>query len=127
MLALQPVSTDYRGAFTSRYPFPALTDDQRAAFDANSIAFCNLMAGRVPDGRLLFAAFQNTSGGEIVIAPELKVAPTDLAEVQKAARLWLEWYAALFSEPDPAAATGSRNAWSTPFRWDRGSATASAS
>ena len=105
VLALEPVSNDYSGAFISRYSFPALTDEQRAAFDDESIAFCDLVAARVPDGRLLFAAFQTTSGGEIVIAPELQVAAADLAEVQKAARLWLEWYTTLFSEPDPSAVT----------------------
>src|SRR5947208_1989981 len=34
ILALQPMSTDYRDAFLRVYPFPALTDDQRAASDS---------------------------------------------------------------------------------------------
>ena len=58
------------------------------------------MASRVPDGRRLYAAFRSTSAGGIVIAPALQIAPADLAEVEKAARLWLQWFETLFSEPE---------------------------
>lgn len=102
MLDQQPIDGDYRDAFVRQYPFPALTDAQRAAFDADTIGFCDLMAARVPDGRLLYAALRPTSAGEIAIAPALQIAPGDLAEVEKAARLWLRWFETLFSEPDAA-------------------------
>ena len=32
--------------------------------------------------------------------PRLQIAPADLAEVEKAARLWLQWFETLFSEPE---------------------------
>jgi hypothetical protein len=102
MLEQQPVSRDYRDAFIGQYPFPALTTEQRAALDSDSRNFCEVMAAHVPDGRLLYAAFRPTSAGGIVIAPGLQIAPADLAEVEKIARLWLQWFETLFSEPEAA-------------------------
>jgi hypothetical protein len=58
------------------------------------------MAARVPDGRLLQTAFRVTNAGVIVIAPDLHIAPGDLADVREAARLWLSWFETLFSEPE---------------------------
>jgi hypothetical protein len=100
MLEQQPLSGDYRDAFIHQYPFPALTTEQRATLDDDSLSFCDLMALRVPDGRQLYAAFRSTSAGDIVIPPALHIAPADLAEVEKTARLWLQWFETLFSEPE---------------------------
>ena len=100
MLEQQPLSRDYRDAFIRQYPFPALTTEQRATLDSDSLSFFDLMASRVPDGRRLYAAFRSTSAGGIVIAPALQIAPADLAEVEKTARLWLQWFETLFSEPE---------------------------
>ena len=100
MLELQPVSRDYSDAFIRQYPFPALPAEQRATLDGDSLGFFDLMASRVPDGRQLYAAFRPTSAGGIVIAPALQIAPGDLAEVEKAARLWLQWFETLFNEPE---------------------------
>ena len=73
MLATQqPLSRDYRDAFIGQYPFPALSTEQRAALDSDSLSFFDLMAARVPDGRRLYAAFRPTSAGGIVIAPALQ-------------------------------------------------------
>ena len=96
----EAISRDYRNAFTRKYPFSRLTDEQRATLDSDSLAFIDLMAARVPDGRLLHAAFRVTNAGVIVIAPDLQVAPGDLADVREAARLWLSWCDTLFSEPE---------------------------
>ena len=68
MLELQPLSRDYRDAFIRQYPFPALTIEQRAALDRDSLSFFDLMAARVPDGRRLYAAFRSAGAGAIVIA-----------------------------------------------------------
>ena len=103
MLAQQPLSGDYRAAIIRHFPFPALTAEQRAAMDDDSRRFCDLMALRVPDGRLLAAAFRPGSTGEIVVPPVLQVAQADLAEAEKTARLWLRWFETLFSEPVDAA------------------------
>lgn len=102
MLNQQPLSRDYRDAFIRRYPFPALTTEQRAALDSDSLGFFDLMAPRVPDGRRLYAAFRSTGAGGIVIAPALQIARDDLAEVRKTAQLWLQWFERLFSEPEAA-------------------------
>jgi hypothetical protein len=105
MLAQQPIAGDYRAAIIRQFPLPALTDQQRATMDEDSRSFCDLMALRVPDARLLAAAFRPGSAGDVVVPPVLQVAPADLAEVEKAARLWLHWFDALFSEPADAAPT----------------------
>jgi hypothetical protein len=102
VLEQQPLSRDYRAAFLREYPLPALTDEQRATMDSESATFCDLMALRVPDGRRLYAAFRSPTSGAIVISPSLQIAAADMAEVEKAARLWLQWFETLFSEPDVA-------------------------
>jgi hypothetical protein len=100
MLDQQPLSRDYRNDFVRQYSFPALTSEQQATLDAGSINFAVMMAGRVPDGRRLYAAFRSAGATAIDIDPALQIAPADLAEVEKAARLWLQWIETLFSEPD---------------------------
>lgn len=105
MLEQQPLSGDYRDAFIRHYPFSALTAEQRAAFDDDSISFCDLMALRVPDGRQLYAALRPTGAGDVVVPPALQIAPADLAEVEKAARQWLRWFDTLFSGPETANPT----------------------
>jgi hypothetical protein len=102
ILNRQPMSRDYREAFIRQYPFPELTNEERAKLDGDSLSFFDLMASRVPDGRRLYAAFRSTSASGIVISPALQIAPADLAEVKKAARLWLQWFETLFSEPQAA-------------------------
>ena len=84
ILGQQPLSRDYRSAFIGQFPFPALTADQRASFDSDSLSFFDLVALRVPDGRRLYGAFRPTNDGRIVIPPALQIAPADLAEVEKA-------------------------------------------
>jgi hypothetical protein len=100
LLELQPLSLDYRDAFIRQYPFPALTIEQRDALDRDSLSFFDLMAARVPDGRRLYSAFRSVGAGAIVIAAALQIASADLAEVEKAARLWLQWFETAFSEPE---------------------------
>lgn len=96
MLAQQPLSRDYRPAFVHRYPL-LLVAEQRAELDDDSRAFLDVMAGRVPDGFLLRAAFASVP---LQIAPELAVAAADAAEVEKAATQWRQWFDTLFSEPE---------------------------
>ena len=100
MREAETISRDYRAAFIRQYPFPRLTAEQRATLDSDSLSFIDVMASRVPDGRQLHAAFSVTSAGVIVIAPELQIAPGDLADVREAARLWSTWFDTLFSEPE---------------------------
>lgn len=93
----EAISRDYRDAFVRMYPLK-LTGEQRASLDTDSLAFMDLMAARVPDGRLLHSAFRVINAGVIVIAPDLQIAPGDLADVREAARLWLIWVDQLFSQ-----------------------------
>jgi hypothetical protein len=99
MLHHQPLSSDYRPAFIREYAFPVLTTEQRASLDRDSLNFFDLMAPRLPDGRRLYDAFRSTSAG-IHIAPTLQIASADLAEVEKAAQLWMRWFETFFSEPE---------------------------
>jgi len=102
MLNQRPLSRDYRDAFIREYRFPALTAEQRAELDGDSLAFFDLMSPRVPDGRRLYAAFHSAGDGEIAISPSLQIAAADLAEVEQAAQLWSQWFETLFSEPESA-------------------------
>lgn len=103
-LGQQPLSPSsyqrYRDVLVRRFPFPPLTAEQRAALDPDSQGFFNLMATRVPDGRRLYAALKPVSGGSIVLPADWQIAAADVAEVEKAAQFWLQWYETLFSEPE---------------------------
>ncbi|HEY0761667.1 MAG TPA: hypothetical protein VGD61_04770 [Pyrinomonadaceae bacterium] len=94
-----PKRPTYRDAFIRQYSLPVLNDEQREGLDRESLAFCDLMGARVPDGRRLYEAFRSTTPGEIVIDPALEIDESDVAEVEKAARLWLQWFETFFSEP----------------------------
>ncbi len=93
------LSRDYREAFIRQYPFSELTTEQRATLDGDSLSYFDLMASRVPDGRRLYAEFNATGAGGLVIKPTLQIAQADVAEVKEAARLWMQWLETLFSEP----------------------------
>jgi hypothetical protein len=103
LLDQQPLSPEararYRGAFIREFAFQPLTGEQRERLDRDSLAYVDLMIGRVPDARRLATAFRPATGGEIIISPTLQIASADQAEVEKAARLWLQWFDTLFSEP----------------------------
>ena len=103
VLAQQVLSRNYRDVFTSRYPFPPLTTEERAALDDDSQSFFALMAPRVPDGRLLYAALsaalRPVGGGSGALPSGLPIEQADRANVQMAAQTWLHWYDTLISEP----------------------------
>src|SRR5437762_7268434 len=104
LLDQQPLPPDtratYRNAFIREFSFQPLIAEQRERLDRESLAFFDLMVARVPDGRRLYAALRSTTPGEIVIALALEIAESDVAEVEKAARLWLQWFETFFSEPE---------------------------
>lgn len=107
ILEQQPLTRSYRSLFVARFPMPALTAAQRAALDAGSLDFFDLVGPRVPDGRTLYAALRPPDGGRVQLPPGLEIAGPDVAEVEKAVELWLDWFASFFSEPPTGAA-----AWS---------------
>lgn len=104
LLAQQPTSRSYRDSFVARFRFTPLGEAERALLDDESLAFFDLVAPRVPDGRKLYAALSAPGGA---LPAELGVGPGDIAEVQAAAEAWRRWYETLFSEPGAAP-----SAWS---------------
>jgi hypothetical protein len=111
LLDQQALSLSYRDLFKSKYPFPPLTEAERSALDADSRSFLDLVAPRVPDGRLLYAAMsaalRPAGDGAGALPPNLPIAAADVAEVLLAAQAWLRWVETLVSEP----AGGGNPAW----------------
>lgn len=112
MLDQQPLSRSYRDLFKSKYPFPLLTDVQRAGLDPDSRSFIDLVAPRVPDGRLLYAAIsaalRPSGGGAGKLPNDLAIDAADVAEVLLTAQAWLQWVESLISDPG-----GANAAWLT--------------
>ncbi len=98
ILETQPVSQSYRDDFIKQFGFQGSADSLNQ-LDADSISFIQLMSGRVPDGRLLYASLTIDGTGSIKIPKGLNVAPGDTAEVEQALHQWKTWYESLFSEP----------------------------
>jgi hypothetical protein len=107
LIDAQPTSKKYRSAFTQRFALAPPTDADRAALDAETLAWWLLMAGRAPDGRAIAAALRSAGGTFLPLPPELKIAKVDRAEVALAVQRWLAEQDALFSEP----ASEASDAW----------------
>lgn len=103
LLEAQAMSRSYRAEFIARHALEGPTDAERARLDAESLDYWELMAGRVPDGRLLCAAWRAADGRRLPLPAEPAVASGDRAEVSAAVDAWLAYYAELFSEPAGAA------------------------
>jgi len=99
ILGEQAVSRSYRNDFTKQFAFAA-PDGAENNLDTDSLAFVQLMSGRVPDGRTLYTSLVADGTGAIKIPKGLNVAPGDVAEVQQALQQWKAWYESLFNEPD---------------------------
>ena len=93
----------YRTALGLAFPFPPLSAGERAALDAESVLFFDLVSARVPDGRLLYAglraALRRSGGAPGTLPPELRIAPEDAPQVERAAKDFLRWYETFFDEP----------------------------
>jgi hypothetical protein len=96
LLKKQGLSRNYRDAYVRKYPVQRLTQEQRLQFDSGSIRSFGMLAGRVPNGDLLYADLRSTS-------PKLPAEPVidqvDVSAVETAAAEWIKWYESLFSEP----------------------------
>jgi hypothetical protein len=90
----------YRAKLQRKFPFAALTAEERAALDADSLRFFDLLSPRVPDGTLLYAGLRPGDA----LPPDVKIAPADVPKVSKAAKAFLQWYETLFSEPGSGTA-----------------------
>jgi hypothetical protein len=98
LLKKQPLSKPYREAYIQKYPVRALTPEQRSQMDSSSIASFDLLAGRVPNGDLLYADLRRDSS---TLPEEPAIDAVDVLLVQAVASEWLAWYEAMFSEPAP--------------------------
>jgi hypothetical protein len=99
LLDQQATSQNYRQAFIRKYALPPASSVDESELDGDSLSFLELMAGRVPDARQLYAALAPAASGVIVLPSDLKIAPGDTAEVRQALQLWRQWYETFFKEP----------------------------
>ncbi len=99
LLGAQQMSRSYRRDFIARYALEGANDSERPALDSETLDYWDLMAGRVPDGRLLASAWRAADGQRVPLPAEPAVAASDRAEVNAAIDAWLAYYDSLFSEP----------------------------
>jgi hypothetical protein len=100
LLDQQPLSRDYGPQVLAAFPFATLDDDERPQFDAESVAFVDVMGSRVPDGERLYAAF--SASRPPALPPGLTIAPSDRPAMVAAGQQWLRWVDALFTQPSTA-------------------------
>lgn len=96
LLKRRTLSKPYRDAYVQKYPVLPLTAEQRSQLDSGSARSFDLLAGRVPNGDLLYADLR---GSGATLPAEPVIDPADVPLVKAAAAEWLAWYESLFSEP----------------------------
>lgn len=74
------------------FSLQALTDKEKISLDSDTVRYMQVMANRVPDGRVL-----KTQLPAWTVPPELR------DKVEKAKDKWMTWYDALFYETDSSA------------------------
>lgn len=99
LLRLQATTKDHSELLRKAFAVPALTPEQRASLDPDTLAYVDLVAGRALDGRRLRTALGDS--GDPHLDKSLGIAAGDVAEVERACRQWLAWSESLFSEPGP--------------------------
>jgi hypothetical protein len=99
LLEALPLSRSYRDLFVQKYPVLPPTPEQRSQTDSGSVRSFEMLAGRVPNGDLLYADLRN---GNASLAG---MDSADIPLVKAAAAEWLAWYESLFSEPTAGEAT----------------------
>jgi len=109
LLDAQQTSRSYRSDFIRRYALEAPLAGERAALDAETLDYWDLMAGRVPDGRLLDASLRAGDGRRLPVPTDLEIAPQDDAEINAAVDAWVAYYDNLFSEPADAGDSWQRD------------------
>jgi hypothetical protein len=86
----------YREAYLRQYPLTMPDNATLAQLDAGTRSFLALMAGRVPDGALLYAALKTSvAAGALPSSPPVEAA--DQPSVLNAAKVFVNWYESLFS------------------------------
>jgi hypothetical protein len=102
LLKRQSLSKSYRDAYVQKYSVQPLTPEQRSQLDSPSIRSFDLLAGRVPNGDLLYADLRRNPNA---LPAEPAIDPADAPLVKAVAAEWLAWYASIFSEPAAADAS----------------------
>lgn len=101
LLGQQALSRRYDAEVVAAFGFLAPTEADRRGLDGESLAFLEVMAERVPDGRRLLAALapalRPVPPGRPALPAALGVARADAAEVTAAALAWLDWVGSVFS------------------------------
>jgi len=103
LLKRRRLSRSYREAYLQRYAAQPLSAEQRSQMDATGIRSFDLLAGRVPDGDLLYADLRAALPG---LPAEPAIDGGDAPQVQAAVSEWIAWYESMFSEP-----AGGESAW----------------
>jgi hypothetical protein len=111
-------NSPHRAEVLSRYPLQAPAEDPQRPLDGETRRFLQVMAGRVPDGALLYSVLRAVSDastlnrllepykGQVAAGAQAwqtwrqKLSPADQAQLGATVASWLEWYKSLFSEAD---------------------------
>jgi hypothetical protein len=110
MLEQQPLSRKYRPAFIARFALQRPDQSVLDKADEETRRFVETMVGRAADARRLAEMLRAGGVEQLIADTALQIVVADRAEVRQTAMRWLEWYDALFSEPE----TESDDAWSPP-------------
>jgi hypothetical protein len=89
----------YRSGYTAAYPLPAHVTG--APVHAESAALVSVLAGRVPDGQALAAAFGGGESGPPTLPPQPAVPEADRPKVLAAATAYIDWWQSLADRPSP--------------------------
>jgi len=96
LLKRRPLSRPYRDAYVQKYAVSPLSSEQRSQFDRSSIQSFDLLAGRVPDGDLLYRDLHGAMPG---LPAEPAIDGADADHVRAAAAEWIAWYESMYSQP----------------------------
>src|SRR4030095_6224783 len=81
LLEQQPVSHNYREAFTKQFAFKPLSAEFRNTFDDESLGYVDLIAGRGLDGHQLYVALKPDKNGQIAFPAEFHINSGDRSEL----------------------------------------------
>lgn len=102
----------YRKGYIEEYGLAPPSPAERATLDTASTRFLDLMAGRVPDGSLLYAGLQIAlppeKGGEGTLPRTPPIERRDREAVLAAIEDWFTWCETLVSEPLPGETSWQR-------------------
>jgi hypothetical protein len=93
-----------RAAYLAQYPVPSISDADRELIDDDSAVFVQMIAGRSLNGDALYAdllAALRPATGTPALPAQPVIPGGQVAPVTAAAQAFIDWYQALFSQPNP--------------------------